>query len=388
MQGPVWPGEIPVTALYIHIPFCASRCHYCDFTTYVAPQEAIDAYVDALLRELAMLAPLVREPLQTVFFGGGTPSLLSGAQMQRIMAAVRSCFGLRPDAEVTAEANPGTLDDRRLAAYREAGINRLSFGAQTFNPRLLAAMGRTHDAGAVREAVRGAQAAGFTRVNVDLMFGLPDQTLADVADALRETIALGVEHISAYWLKVEPGTPWHEWLAEGRIQLPGEDLEADMYDLVRDTLTRAGYVHYEVSNFARPGGEARHNLVYWRNEPYLAAGVSAHGYVAGWRYENVRPLRAYMERVRAGMRPLAWTHPVGPDEMMEDTMILGLRLREGVSRARFRERHGIDMLDRYGPVIADLAARGLVAWTGDRLHLTDRAWPVANEVFAAFLDRH
>ncbi|MBX5436464.1 MAG: oxygen-independent coproporphyrinogen III oxidase [Alicyclobacillaceae bacterium] len=372
-------------ALYVHIPFCASRCHYCDFTTYVAPDDAVEAYVAALVREWELVADQAARPLQTVFFGGGTPSLLDARRWQRLLAALHRWFELAPDAEVTVEANPGTVDAEKFAVWRSAGVNRLSFGAQTFNDRLLAAIGRSHDARAVCTSVERAVRAGFTRINLDLMFGLPGQTLADVEMAVQTAVDLGVEHVSAYWLKVEPGTPFHEWHQQGRLQLPGEDLEADMYELVRERLQANGYVHYEVSNFARPGGESRHNLVYWRNEPYLGTGVGAHGYAYGVRYENVRSLAAYGRRLAEGVRPVASFQPVTPAESAENTMMLGLRLREGVSVAAFERRHGVPADRLFGEELAHLQRLGLVERCQGRVRLTERAWPVANAVFEAFV---
>jgi oxygen-independent coproporphyrinogen III oxidase len=373
------------TSLYVHIPFCKSRCFYCDFTTYVAPREAVDRYVEDLTVELELLSPLAGSPLKTVFFGGGTPTLLSARHWRQIADGLHACFQLHPDTEVTVEANPGSVDQAKLEAMREAGVNRISFGAQSFNDRLLLAIGRLHDADAVRDSVALAQAAGFERINVDLMFGLPDQTLMDVRESVRELLDLGVNHVSAYWLKVEQGTPFAKWQAQGLLSLPGEDAEGDMYDAVCAELERHGFTHYEVSNFAVPGQEARHNLVYWHNEPYLAAGVGAHGYVHGIRYENVKSLADYAKHIKAGERPVVQQHAVSVPESMEDTMMLGLRLSEGVSRQCFVRRHGVEMTDVFGSVIHPLLAKGLLCWQGDRLCLTPAAWPIANAAFEPFV---
>jgi oxygen-independent coproporphyrinogen-3 oxidase len=292
---------------------------------------------------------------------------------------------LAPDAEVTIEVNPGTADPEKLAVWRDLGVNRLSFGAQTFENRLLRMIGRSHDALAVLSAVRDARAAGFQRINLDLMFGLPEQTLEDVLEAVRTVIALGVPHVSAYWLKVEAGTPFDDWVRRGMLQLPGEDAEAEMYEAIRTELTAAGYEHYEISNFARPWEASRHNLVYWHNEPYLAAGVAAHGLVGGQRYVNVRSLADYQRCVSEGRRPVAETIPLTPQEASEDTMILGLRLAEGVTDARFRTRHGASIREVFGPVIADLERRGWLETTPHGVRLPEPLWPVANTVFEAFI---
>ncbi|MCL6636862.1 MAG: radical SAM family heme chaperone HemW [Alicyclobacillus sp.] len=373
------------SSLYVHIPFCPSRCFYCDFTTYVAPPAAVEAYVDALCQEFALLAELRPAPLQTVFFGGGTPTHLHLGQWEQVWSALTRWLPLAPAAEVSVEANPGRLSRELLQGLRSLGVNRLSLGAQALDDRLLLTLGRQHSADDVRRSVELARAAGFTRINLDLMFGLPEQSLADVAASVREVVALGVPHISAYWLKVEAGTPFAEWQALGLLTLPGEDVEAEMYGLVREQLAAAGYVHYEVSNFAQPGEEARHNLVYWRNEPYLAAGVGAHGYVYGERYENVRSLLAYQQALAAGRRPVAQSHQVSAAEAAEDTVMLGLRLRAGVSAARFYERHGADLTALFMREWQALQRLGLVTWAEGAWRLTERAWPVANEVFARFV---
>ncbi|WDL96327.1 radical SAM family heme chaperone HemW [Alicyclobacillus sp. ALC3] len=372
-------------SLYIHIPFCASRCYYCDFTTYVAPPGVIDTYLEHLAREFELLRPDVTEPLQTVFFGGGTPTLPSATQLEVLLRRMRDTLPIVSGAEVTMEANPGTVDAEKLAVLRQAGVNRLSFGAQTFEPRLLMTIGRLHDVDAVYQSVDAAVAAGFERINLDLMFGLPEQSLSDVEDSLRQVLSTGVNHVSAYWLKVEEGTPFGQWQARGLLPLPGEDLEGDMYDLVRDTLQRSGFVHYEVSNFARPGEEARHNLVYWRNQPYFAVGVGAHGYVRGVRTANVRNLAQYGQAVQAGTRPFATSEPVSLREACEDTMMLGLRLAEGVSKREFAKRHGQSMGAVFGQEIERLQRLNLLEWVGDRLRLTRQAWPIANAVFEAFI---
>jgi oxygen-independent coproporphyrinogen-3 oxidase len=376
---------IPPRALYVHIPFCKSRCHYCDFATEVAPEPVREAYVAALIREFRLLAPLAPLPLSSVFFGGGTPSLLTAAQWKVLLSALRDTFELDPDAEITVEANPGTTDGEKLAVWREYGVNRVSFGAQTFDNRLLRLIGRSHDSDAILAAVRDARAAGLRRINLDLMFGLPEQTLEDVLEAVRAVVAMGVPHVSAYWLKVEPGTPFERWIERGLLSLPGEDVEADMYEAIRAELGKAGYTQYEISNFAWPGEPSRHNLVYWYNEPYLAAGVAAHGLAGGERYVNVRGLDEYQRLLENGQRPVAKTHRLTPQEASEDTMILGLRLAEGVDDGRFVRRHGTSMWEVFGPVLHRLADRGWIETKGNVVRIPEHLWAVANGVFEAFV---
>lgn len=376
--------ERPASSLYVHIPFCAHRCYYCDFTVTVATK-SVDTYLDDLSKECELLASQASEPLRTLFIGGGTPTLLNNRQLSRLLSILETNFTLSKRAEITVEANPDTVDDEKLAILRARGVNRISFGAQTWNDQLLKTIGRTHDAQAIEQSVKLARDAGFERLNVDLMFGLPGQTLHDVRESLMKLMELGVGHVSAYWLKVEPGTPFAVWQKRGKLSLPGEDLEADMYDLVRETLQSNGLAHYEVSNFALPGQEALHNLVYWHNEPYLAAGIGAHGYVHGLRYENVNNLRKYHERLVKGERPIQNEHDVDLFESVEDTMMLGLRLQQGVSQSRFEKRHGKTPEQVFGKTIRRLVEKGLLQRHGDFLSLTDRAWPIANVVFEEFV---
>lgn len=373
------------TSLYVHIPFCASRCFYCDFTTYVTKSDVVDRYVDSLARELEMLAGQHRSALKTIFFGGGTPTLLTPKQLEVVLSSLSKSFKFESSLEFTFEANPGTVTADKLNVLQDFGVNRLSFGAQTFNSRLLMAIGRSHDTDAVIDSVMLAHSRGFRRINVDLMFGLPEQTIEDVDKSIEELLKLPVEHVSAYWLKVEPGTPFAKWQEQGILPLPGEDDEADMYDVVCERLESAGFVHYEVSNFAKPGAEALHNLVYWKNEPYLAAGVGAHGYVFGERYDNVKGLVPYTEAISQGRFPINDRQSVSKEEACEDTMMLGLRLKHGVSRTEFRARHGVDMYAVFQNSIDQLTAKGLLEFHGDNLRLTASAWPIANYVFEQFV---
>ncbi|WAH38534.1 radical SAM family heme chaperone HemW [Alicyclobacillus dauci] len=373
------------TSLYVHIPFCKSRCFYCDFNTYVAPERVMENYVESLDREFSLLGANATSPLETVFFGGGTPTLPPPALLERMLESMHAHFRFAPEAEVTFESNPDSVDDDKLKLLKDHGVTRLSFGAQTFQDRLLLTIGRSHDAQTVVERVEAAAKLGFRHINVDLMFGLPEQSLDDVDDALARVLSLPIDHVSAYWLKIEEGTPFAKWRDKGQLPLPGEDLEGDMYDKVRERLISAGLRHYEISNFAKSGGEARHNLVYWRNQPYLAAGAGAHGYVNGTRYENVRRIPAYMEKLTQAKRPIDEEHTVSHMEAAEDAMMLGLRLDEGVSQKAFEARFGVKIHDLYGELVTDLERDGLVEVDGDRIRIPSRYWPVANVIFEKFV---
>lgn len=371
-------------SLYVHIPFCKSRCFYCDFTTFVKSPAAMEAYVDALIAEWDLMEPQ-EAPLVTVYFGGGTPTLLSAPLLDRVLSALRRRFDLSEDAEITFESNPDSITREKLRVLRDHGVNRVSFGAQAFQDHLLQAIGRAHLRDAIEEAVWSACDLGFRHLNVDLMFGLPDQTLDDVDESIDAVLRLPVDHVSAYWLKIEPGTPFAKWREMGLLHLPGEDVEAEMYDLVRARLRAAGFDHYEISNFAKPGGEARHNLVYWRNEPYLASGIGAHGYVRGERYAMERRFSTYLQAVREGRRPVASRERVSVPERAEDQVILGLRLAEGVDARRFEARFGRPLRDVFPGVIERQLAEGLLEQRGHVYRIPDRYWPVANAIFEQWI---
>ncbi|AEJ44021.1 radical SAM family heme chaperone HemW [Alicyclobacillus acidocaldarius] len=371
-------------SLYVHIPFCKSRCFYCDFTTFVKSPSAMEAYVDALVAEWDLMEPM-EAPLATAYFGGGTPTLLSASLLDRLLTALHRRFEFRADAEITFESNPDSITREKLRVLRHHGVNRISFGAQAFQDHLLQAIGRAHLRDAIEEAVWAAHDAGFPHVNVDLMFGLPDQTLHDVAESVEAVLRLPVDHVSAYWLKIEPGTPFAKWHEMGLLNLPGEDAEAEMYRLVRDVLRDAGFVHYEISNFARPGGEARHNLVYWRNEPYSASGIGAHGYVRGERYAMDRRFSAYLAAVRERRRPVSERQWVSIRERAEDQVILGLRLAEGVDKQRFERRFGRTIEQVFPGVVERLLADGLLEQRGSAYRIPDAYWPVANAIFEQWI---
>ena len=326
-----------------------------------------------------------RQELETIFFGGGTPTLLSIPQWYKVAGAIYRHFSLSDTYEWTVEANPGSVDGSSFSTLLDIGVNRISFGAQTFNEVLLQAIGRLHTAADVTKSVYDASAAGFRRISLDLMLGLPDQTVQDVVDAIHEVLRLGITHVSAYGLKIEAGTPFAKWHREGLLTLPGEDLEVAMYETVRHQLQKYGFEHYEMSNFAKPFEEARHNLVYWRNLPYLAVGAGAHGYVYGERYENARSLLQYEQMIDSGKRPVTAVHRVQEREAMEDTMMLGLRLEEGVSMPEFERLHGISLLDVFAKQVESLLARGLLQKKQDRLVIPPRHYEVANVIFEEFI---
>ncbi|BCJ88602.1 coproporphyrinogen III oxidase [Effusibacillus dendaii] len=346
----------------------------------------MDRYLDALEQELRLMAEeLPWEPLQTVFFGGGTPTLFDVRQTERMLELLHRYFRLADGAEVSVEANPGTVNLEKLRMLKEGGANRLSFGVQSFDDSILKKLGRLHDSLTVYHSYEKARQAGFSSINLDLMFGLPGQTVDMFADSLRKIIDLQPEHISAYSLKVEEGTPFAVWQERGKLQLPPEEDDLAMYLLLMETLENKGYGMYEISNFAKNGHACRHNQVYWRNEPYLAAGAGAHGYVGGERYVIRHSVPEYIEESLAGRRPIVEREQISPEIQQEDTMILGLRLIKGVEHKRFRKRHGISLYEAFGDVIEQYVQKQWLQDDGTNVRLTRQALPLANEVFMGFL---
>lgn len=379
--------------LYVHVPFCRVKCTYCDFNTYTGFTDQYGEYVTALVREIDLLGQQRGRPaVRTVFMGGGTPTVLAIEDLGRILAACRRSFQLDPAAEITSEANPGTVDEAYLAALLGLGVNRLSFGAQSFHPAELQLLGRLHDAGAIGSTVRAARAAGVTNLNLDLIYGLPHQTLAAWSETVDRAIALAPEHLSLYALTLERGTPLHAQVARGELPQPDSDLAADMYQLAGERLAAAGYQQYEISNWCRPGFECRHNLVYWRNQPYLGFGPGAHSSENGRRWWNVRRVPVYLERLAAATQAGEMSPAVQDFERIEvrlamaETMILGLRLtREGVDLAAFAGRFGRPAGEVYGREIRQLTAQGLLEEADGRLRLTAPARLLGNQVFVRFL---
>jgi oxygen-independent coproporphyrinogen-3 oxidase len=382
-------------ALYLHIPFCRHRCSYCDFNTYTSLGDLKTAYTDALCREIEQVGQLAGEkrPCHTIFFGGGTPSLMSPAQLEQILQTVRRHFALTDDAEITMEANPGTVDRDYLTAVHQLGINRLSFGVQSAIASELALLEREHDFPAVVAAAADARAAGFSNFSLDLIYGVPGQTLASWEESLRAALTLEPPHISLYCLTIEPGTPMNRWLGNGRIQPPDPDLAADQYELAGQILAEQGLSQYEISNWAQPGLECRHNLVYWRNQEYLGLGAGAHGSANSIRYEIVKQPRVYIRRLEAeaiGPFPLsaavAAHHAVDRAEAMSDTIITQLRLlQEGLDLAAFQARFGQSLDDAFDGTMSQLVAWGLLVVGNGRLRLTEKGRFLSNQVFYRFM---
>ena len=376
--------------IYVHIPYCVKKCAYCDFVSAPAGNNAraqMEDYAAALRAEILREAPPLRArrgDVTTVYLGGGTPTTLPAALLTQILATIREAAGT--PRECSVEANPGTVDEAYLVRLRAAGANRLSLGVQSFDDRLLRAIGRIHTADKARAAVRAARRVGFTNISLDLMYALPTQTLADLKRSVNEALALAPEHISVYGLIVEEGTPFAAAQAAGRLALPDEDAAEEMYDYLMAELPAHGYRRYEISNFARAGYESRHNLGYWRNVPYLGVGAAAHGYIDGARWGNEPDTENYIRAIRAGA-PVRTPEDAErtQENAMEEYAFLALRTAEGIDAADFHRTFGIDIDCVYRAVIEHYEALGLLQRAQGHIALTAAGMKHGNEVFAAFL---
>ena len=397
-------------SLYVHVPFCLTKCPYCDFNTYQGIEAQFGDFLAAVTGEIAAWATALGRPaVNTVFLGGGTPSYLPAGDVGRILDAIAAAYPVRSDAEITSECNPNDLTDARCAELRAAGINRVSIGVQSMDNGLLAMLGRRHDADEAAAALHACRRAGFDNVNLDLMYGLPQQSLTQWQDTVARTLALTPEHLSLYSLTLEEGTPLRHWVEQGRLPEPDADLAADMYDFARVALADAGYHHYEISNWCRTGRESEHNLAYWRNRQWLGVGPGAHSSlgvadaIGGCRFWTVRSPRDYARKAAewaATAEPWESATAAGIDSVptvdglevideataAAETMFLGLRLLDGMDVAAASERVGIDLLARYETELAELTADGLLLWEDDgRLRLAEGAYLVGNQVFTRFL---
>jgi oxygen-independent coproporphyrinogen-3 oxidase len=379
-------------SLYIHIPWCQSKCPYCDFNSHAAAVWPEEEYVRALIAEMERRAAdpaWAGQSLRTIFFGGGTPSLFDPRSIGRLLDCADRLFGFESDAEITLEGNPGTVDETKLAGMRTAGVNRISFGAQSFNPAILKFLGRIHSADETREAARAARRAGFSRLNLDIIFAVPGQTADDVRNDIAEAVALGPDHISAYNLTFEEGTAFFTEMKRGRITpLPNDD-QALMFELVREELPRQGFPMYEISNYAPPGHEARHNLTYWRGGSYLGVGAGAHSFAredkGGRRWWNERMPARYTAAALAGGLAEAGAETVDAEVAAGEFVFLNLRLREGFALADFEARFGLSFDARFGARSAILFDAKLILQEGGRIRLSDRGLELADSVFAEFV---
>ena len=400
------PKIVPMEGmgLYIHVPFCKTKCPYCDFNTYQGIESQMGTFLESVSTELLLWGRALEGPrVRTVFFGGGTPSYLPQGDIAEILSSAGEAFDIDPHAEITLEANPGDLTVDACRSLLHQGVNRLSIGVQSLDNGLLQLLGRRHSADGAIEAFRTAREAGFGNINLDLMYGLPHQSLVQWEDTIKRLADLAPEHISLYALTLEEGTPMHLWAEQGKIPEPDPDAAADMYATARQVLADAGFHHYEISNWSQPGLESRHNLIYWRNEPYLGVGPGAHSRLGEYRFWTVLAPREYNERasrwaqernrqweafseveLREAVTVEGWER-IDPDTDCAETMFLGLRLLDGLDLERASDAVGLDLSERYESEIADLLALGLLQREHNVVRLDESAYLIANQVFTRFL---
>lgn len=374
-----------IRSVYIHIPFCRNICYYCDFNKVFLEGQPVDRYLDGLAKEIEWTLQDVPQRLATLYIGGGTPSTLTLVQWRKLFADLEKYFQLLPDCEFTIEVNPEDVSRELAELFAAQRVNRISMGVQTFNEKLLKKIGRKHTAADVYRAIEAFQTAGITNISVDLINALPGETLADYEETLAEALALDLPHYSFYSLILEERTLFSQWERRGKLVLPEEDLSADMYERTVAALEKAGRKRYEISNFALPGKESKHNLVYWNNQEYFGFGAGASGNFAGCRTQNIGPVAHYLKKISVGELPYRTHHLESRQEAIEEEMFLGLRKASGVSFAEFFTRFG-EMLDEvYGPVIERFIDQGLLVKEADRIHLTPQGFLLGNIVFAGFL---
>lgn len=374
-------------AVYIHIPFCSHKCYYCDFTAYQVDGQPVDQYLLALEKEMELVVEEhPPKKIHTIFIGGGTPTVLTKQQMQHLLQLIDRYFPNRSiDLEFTVEANPESTSYELLEVMKSGGVNRISFGVQTFHSHLLKEIGRMHGVHEILQSVKWTQQIGIDNISLDLMFGLPKQTVEDLKETIEQAIALHPKHISGYSLKIEEGTLFHYLQERDQLSLPTEDEEFLMYQFMRNRFKRAGYEQYEISNFALPGYESKHNSTYWKNDTYYGLGTGAHGYLEPYRYSNVKGIQAYIDSLLTGNRPIAEKYEVTPQEAMENFMILGLRLCEGVEDQRFKKQFGKSIEQEFGDILENLIRQGLLIKKEGKFTLTEQGLLFGNEVFASFL---
>jgi len=372
--------------IYIHIPFCLKKCNYCDFLSFLLPcRDRVADYILGLKKELELAAPQLKgAKVISVYIGGGTPSLLAAQSLKDILTAVQQHFSLWEKTEVTVEANPGTIFGEKLAEMAAMGVNRLSIGVQSFDNRLLAAMGRVHTAEEAVEAFCMARREGFSNINIDLIYGLPGQTLENWRKTLYEVVELGPEHVSAYGLTLEKGTPWGNLYSQGELQLVDEDTWVRMHDLTMQVLPQAGLMQYELSNYAKPGFESLHNLGYWYRRPYIGVGLGASSFLNETRSKNHTRYEEYFKSLKMNKLPVAEEERITREEAMSETMFLGLRTVKGVNCLEFKRRFGVSIEEAF-PVVNRLAKKGVLERNPPWLRLNPGYYGVSNEVFLEFV---
>ncbi len=369
------------TSAYVHIPFCTQICYYCDFSKVFIKNQPVDTYLEHLIEEYDSYDI---KKLRTLYIGGGTPTALSAPQLAFLLEKLTDKLDLSYLEELTIEANPGDLDQEKIAVLKDSPVNRVSLGVQTFNDRMLKQIGRSHLEKDIYENIANLKKAGFDNISIDLIYALPKQTMEDVKINVAKAIALDIPHMSLYSLILENHTVFMNRMRRGKLPLPKEDLEAEMFDYIIAELGKAGFEHYEISNFSKPGFESCHNLMYWDNAEYYGIGAGASGYVNGVRYKNHGPIRHYLQAVEAGNARLQ-EEVLTLNEKMEEEMFLGLRKKSGVSKKRFEEKFGLSFEDQYGAVVSDLTEQGLLVPDRDIVRMTKQGLFLGDTVAEKFI---
>ena len=369
------------SSAYVHIPFCTQICYYCDFSKVFIKNQPVDAYLEHLIQETRSYEI---GKLRTLYIGGGTPTALSAQQLAYLLTELPKVMDLSEVEEFTIEANPGDLDPDKIAVLKESQVNRVSLGVQTFDNKMLKKIGRSHQEQDIYDNIRHLKQAGFDNISIDLIYALPGQTMDQVKENVAKAIDLDIPHMSLYSLILENHTVFMNRMRRGKLPLPKEELEAEMFEYIIEELEKAGFEHYEISNFSKPGFESRHNLVYWDNAEYYGLGAGASGYVDGIRYKNHGPIRHYLEAVEAGKARITEEH-LTLEEKMEEELFLGLRKKTGVSKARFEEKFGVSFDQRYGQVVANLTEQGLLVPDDKQVRMTKRGLFLGDTVAEKFI---
>lgn len=370
------------SSAYIHIPFCTQICYYCDFSKVFIKNQPVDAYLQALIREISLADT---GKLRTLYIGGGTPTALSADQLNYLLSHLQEILDLTEIEEFTIEANPGDLDAEKIKVLKKSAVNRVSLGVQTFNDKHLKRIGRSHNEAQIYDNIEALKVAGFDNISIDLIYALPGQTMEDVKENVEKALSLDIPHLSLYSLILEHHTVFMNKMRRGKLNLPTEDLEAEMFDYIISELEKNGFEHYEISNFTKPGMESRHNLMYWNNDEYYGFGAGASGYVNGVRYRNRGPIQHYLRALAEEDHARLSEEVLTKNEMMEEEFFLGLRKKSGVSIARFEEKFQENFEDRYGKIVDELTSDGLVQITEGRLRMTKKGLFLGDTVAEKFI---
>ncbi|HEL0569704.1 TPA: oxygen-independent coproporphyrinogen III oxidase [Streptococcus equi subsp. zooepidemicus] len=369
------------TSAYVHIPFCTQICYYCDFSKVFIKNQPVDAYLEALIKEFESYQI---NSLKTLYIGGGTPTAITAKQLDYLLSHLQQHLQLDQLEEFTIEANPGDLTEDKIAVLRKSAVNRISLGVQTFNDKQLKQIGRSHTEAQIYTTIASLKEAGFQNMSIDLIYALPGQTIQQVKENVAKALALDIPHLSLYSLILEHHTVFMNKMRRGKLQLPTEDLEAEMFEYIISEMEASGFEHYEISNFTKPGFESRHNLMYWNNDEYFGCGAGASGYLDGIRYRNRVPIQHYLKAVADGNARLS-EEVLTKEEMMEEELFLGLRKKSGVSVSRFQEKFGLSFESRYGPVVRELQAQGLLVKDKDFVRMTKKGLFLGDSVAEKFI---